>query len=65
MSYKPYEHTASPGMNICKASKEAILISRKRNEQIFMIFNGMKMAVYPQSYFLDITEKYTLNCKIL
>ncbi len=54
----------SPGSTICDAAKLAVKKAVEIDQNVSFEFNGVPMAVNPESYYGDIVSIYYLQCYI-
>lgn len=53
-------YKAEAGENIHRAATKAILLAKSQNAALNLVFNELNIQVHPESYVLDIVEKYLL-----
>lgn len=57
-------YNATSGENILSASKNAISLANSEKSCIIFTFNDININVYPESFYIDIMEKYSLYYNI-
>lgn len=56
---------ALPGQNIYDAAIHAVCIAKINNECIIFVVDDVQMNVFPESFHMDIVEKYNLYSALM